>query len=270
MLRRQVAVGGQLLELQGLGGVYPEMFLPLHGEHQAHNALVALAAVEAFFGAGADRQLDVDAVRAGFAAAAVPAVWSGCAVPQRYSSTRRTIRRERPRSPRPSQTEFDFRYLVGVVSVMADKDVDGILAALEPAFDQIVVTNNGSPRALDVESPGDARRGTLRPGPRDRRSRRCPTRSRRRPRWPRRAATRATAFSGSGIVITGFGRHRGRGPHAVRAGPGMSTEAEQRAQARRPPDPVEELPRRHGGHADPGGHRGAPCAAGGFGFRRAV
>ena len=35
---------------------------------------------------------------------------------------------------------------------MAEKDVDGILAALEPVFDQIVVTNNGSPRALDVES----------------------------------------------------------------------------------------------------------------------
>ena len=35
---------------------------------------------------------------------------------------------------------------------MAEKDVDGILAALEPVFDQVVVTNNGSPRALDVES----------------------------------------------------------------------------------------------------------------------
>ena len=48
--------------------------------------------------------------------------------------------------------EFDFRSLVGVISVMADKDVDGILAALEPAFDSIVVTHNGSPRALDTES----------------------------------------------------------------------------------------------------------------------
>jgi dihydrofolate synthase/folylpolyglutamate synthase len=48
--------------------------------------------------------------------------------------------------------EFDFRFLVGVISVMADKDVDGILAALEPAFDQVVVTHNGSPRALDVEA----------------------------------------------------------------------------------------------------------------------
>jgi dihydrofolate synthase / folylpolyglutamate synthase len=48
--------------------------------------------------------------------------------------------------------EFDFRFLVGVISVLADKDVGGILAALEPVFDQIVVTHNGSPRALDVES----------------------------------------------------------------------------------------------------------------------
>jgi dihydrofolate synthase/folylpolyglutamate synthase len=36
--------------------------------------------------------------------------------------------------------------------VLADKDVDGILAALEPVFDRIVVTHNGSPRALDVQS----------------------------------------------------------------------------------------------------------------------
>jgi dihydrofolate synthase / folylpolyglutamate synthase len=48
--------------------------------------------------------------------------------------------------------EFDFRFLVGVVSVMGDKDVGGILAALEPVFDRIVVTHNRSPRALDVES----------------------------------------------------------------------------------------------------------------------
>ncbi|MDT0550559.1 Mur ligase family protein, partial [Streptomyces lonegramiae] len=57
VLSRQVAIGGQVLELQGLSGVYSDIFLPLHGEHQAHNAVLALAAVEAFFGAGADRQL---------------------------------------------------------------------------------------------------------------------------------------------------------------------------------------------------------------------
>ncbi|MGO4755122.1 folylpolyglutamate synthase/dihydrofolate synthase family protein, partial [Streptomyces sp. 2MCAF27] len=50
VLSREVAVGGQLLTLRGLGGEYPEVFLPLYGAHQAHNAAVALAAVEAFFG----------------------------------------------------------------------------------------------------------------------------------------------------------------------------------------------------------------------------
>ncbi len=52
VLDRSFAVGGQRLTLQGLGGVYEDIFLPLAGEHQATNAAVALAAVEAFFGAG--------------------------------------------------------------------------------------------------------------------------------------------------------------------------------------------------------------------------
>jgi dihydrofolate synthase/folylpolyglutamate synthase len=152
VLGRQVAIGGQVLQLQGLAGVYSDVFLPLHGEHQAHNAAVALAAVEAFFGAGAHHQLDVDAVRAGFAAVtspgrlermrSAPAVFIDAAHnPAGAAALAQTL-----------AGEFDFRTLVGVVSVMADKDVDGILAALEPVFDSLVVTSNGSPRALDVES----------------------------------------------------------------------------------------------------------------------
>ena len=152
VLDRQIAVGGQLLELQGLGGVYSEVFLPLHGEHQAHNAVVALAAVEAFFGAGAQRQLDVDAVRAGFASVASP----GRLERMRSAPTVFIDAAHNPAGAaalaQALQEEFDFRFLAGVVSVMADKDVDGILAALEPALDQIVVTHNGSPRALDVEA----------------------------------------------------------------------------------------------------------------------
>ncbi len=151
VLSRQIAIGGQVLSLQGLGGTYDDIFLPLHGEHQAHNAVLALAAVEAFFGAGAHRQLDVDAVRAGFAAAASPG---------RLERVRNapTVFLDAAHNPAGAAAltaalaeEFDFRYLVGVVSVMGDKDVDGILTALEPAFDQIVVTHNGSPRAMSVE-----------------------------------------------------------------------------------------------------------------------
>lgn len=149
---RQVAVGGQVLELQGLGGVYTDIFLPLHGEHQAHNAVLALAAVEAFFGAGADRQLDIDTVRAGFASVANP----GRLERMRSAPTVFIDAAHNPAGAAALadalDTEFEFRFLVGVISVMADKDVDGILTALEPAFDLLVVTHNGSPRAMDVES----------------------------------------------------------------------------------------------------------------------
>lgn len=152
VLDRQIAVGGQVLELQGLGGVYREVFLPLHGEHQAHNAVIALAAVEAFFGAGAQRQLDVDAVRAGFATVtspgrlermrSAPAVFVDAAHnPAGAEALARTL-----------ADEFDFRHVVGVLAVLDGKDVAGILGALEPVLDRVVVTENGSPRAMDVES----------------------------------------------------------------------------------------------------------------------
>lgn len=149
---RQIAVGGQLLELQGLGGIYSDIFLPLHGEHQAHNAVLALAAVEAFFGAGADRQLDIDTVRQGFAAVTNP----GRLERMRSAPTVFIDAAHNPAGAAALadalQTEFEFRFLVGVISVMADKDVAGILTALEPAFDLVVVTHNGSPRAMDTDT----------------------------------------------------------------------------------------------------------------------
>ncbi|MBF6300618.1 bifunctional folylpolyglutamate synthase/dihydrofolate synthase [Nocardia amamiensis] len=155
VLARQIAVGGQQLELQGLGGVYDEIFLPLHGEHQARNAVLALAAVEAFFGAGAQRQLDVEAVRAGFASVTSP----GRLERVRSAPTIFIDAAHNPAGARALAAtltdEFDFRKLVGVIAVLGDKDAEGILAALEPVFDEIVVTTNGSPRALDVETLAD-------------------------------------------------------------------------------------------------------------------
>ncbi|GFG75312.1 bifunctional tetrahydrofolate synthase/dihydrofolate synthase [Mycobacterium botniense] len=152
ILNRHVAVGGQLLTLRGLGGVYPDIYLPLHGEHQAHNAAVALAAVEAFFGAGAERQLDPAAVCAGFAAVTSP----GRLERMRSSPTVFIDAAHNPAGAgalaQALSDEFEFRLLVGVISVLADKDVGGILAALEPVFDRVVVTHNGSPRALDVST----------------------------------------------------------------------------------------------------------------------
>ncbi|WP_319437448.1 bifunctional tetrahydrofolate synthase/dihydrofolate synthase [Mycobacterium sp. RTGN5] len=202
VLDRQVAIGGQVLQLQGLGGTYSDIFLPLHGEHQAHNAVVALAAVEAFFGAGADRQLDVDAVRAGFAAAASP----GRLERMRSAPTVFVDAAHNPAGAAALadalDTEFDFRFLVGVLSVMGDKDVTGILSALEPAFDQVVITHNGSPRALEVEAL--AMRAEEIFGP-DRvlRAETMPDAIEVATALVEDSAAESDGFSGAGIVITG-------------------------------------------------------------------
>ena len=51
-LRRNVlAIGGRLVDLRSPGAEYPDVFLPLHGAHQADNAAIALAAAESFVGA---------------------------------------------------------------------------------------------------------------------------------------------------------------------------------------------------------------------------
>jgi dihydrofolate synthase/folylpolyglutamate synthase len=159
VVRRDLAVGGQLLTLRGLAGEYDEIFLPLHGAHQAHNAAVALAAVEAFFGVGSAQRvgldhtgkLDVEIVREAFARASSPG---------RLEIVRRgpTVLLDAAHNPAGARTvaeavseSFDFTHLVGVVSAMSDKDVRGILEAFEPVFAEIVVTQNSLPRAMPVD-----------------------------------------------------------------------------------------------------------------------
>ncbi|NJC84190.1 bifunctional folylpolyglutamate synthase/dihydrofolate synthase [Planosporangium mesophilum] len=150
VIGRELAVGGQVLTLQGLSGVYDEVFLPLHGAHQAQNAVVALAAVEAFLGAGPDKALDPETVRAGFAAATSP----GRLERVRTSPTILLDAAHNPHGMAATvqalEEEFDFRRLVAVVATLADKDAHGILDLLEPVVDSVVITRNTSPRATPV------------------------------------------------------------------------------------------------------------------------
>jgi dihydrofolate synthase/folylpolyglutamate synthase len=145
------AVGGQVLAIQGLGGVYEELFLPLLGEHQAHNATCALAAVEAFLGGG-QGQLDVDIVRAGFADARSPG---------RLEVIRAAPTVVLDAAPNPAgaaataaavETDCDFSRLVGVLGVMSDKDARGILAAFEPVLAEVVITAVPGPRSMDPDA----------------------------------------------------------------------------------------------------------------------
>ena len=149
-LESRIAVGGQQVNIQGLGGLYEDIFLPLHGEHQAKNAAVALAAVEAFFGASAGHPLDVATVRNGFAQAISP----GRLERVRTSPTTFIDAAHNPHGAKALgaalDRDFDFARLIGVLSIFADKDSTGILTALEPYLTEVVITQNSSPRALDA------------------------------------------------------------------------------------------------------------------------
>lgn len=153
VVSREVAVGGQLVTLRGLGGEYEEIFLPLYGAHQAHNAAVALATVEAFFGIGAEqtRTLDMDTIRKAFASVASP----GRLEVVRRSPTVVLDAAHNPAGARASAAgiteSFGFSRLIGVVGASGDKDVRGFLEAFEPIFAEVVVTQNSSHRAMDVD-----------------------------------------------------------------------------------------------------------------------
>ncbi|MEU3620218.1 folylpolyglutamate synthase/dihydrofolate synthase family protein [Streptomyces sp. NPDC006872] len=153
VVARQVAVGGQLVTLRGLGGEYPEVYLPLHGAYQAHNAAVALAAVEAFFGVGAQRPepLYIDTVRKAFATVSSP----GRLEVVRRSPTVVLDAAHNPAGARATaeavSEAFDFSRLIGVVGASGDKNVRGLLEAFEPIFAEVVITQNSSHRAMDVD-----------------------------------------------------------------------------------------------------------------------
>ena len=144
---RALAVGGQLISVTGVRGHYDDIFLPLHGKHQASNAAAALVAVEAFFG---DQDLDIDAVRAGFANVTSP---GRCEVVHRDP----TIILDAAHNPHGARaiaetvaTEFAFDDLTAIVAVLSEKDALGILQSLEPIVHQIIITTNSSPRAMPV------------------------------------------------------------------------------------------------------------------------
>ncbi|MFT4288204.1 bifunctional folylpolyglutamate synthase/dihydrofolate synthase [Nocardioides sp.] len=146
------AVGGQVISLRGLRGRYDDVFLPLYGRHQAQNAAVALAAVEAF--AGSEPLAD-EIVRAAFAEITSPG---------RLEVVRRspTIVLDAAHNPHGAEAtaaalgeSFAFAPLVGVVGVMGDKDAEGVLAAFEPHFEHLVVTQNSQSRSMRAGRLGE-------------------------------------------------------------------------------------------------------------------
>lgn len=144
---RSLAVGGQVISLHGMFADIDEIYLPLYGIHQANNAAVALAAVEAF----TQVKLDEDLIRSAFSKVKSPGrceiVYTDPLViidaahnPHGVAAIAQTI-----------NSEFDLELVIAVVAVLADKDADGILAGLVNSVDYLVITQSNSPRALSAD-----------------------------------------------------------------------------------------------------------------------
>ena len=147
VVKRSLAVGGQLFSVRGVYGIYEDLFLPLHGRHQASNAATALATVEVFMG---EQALDHELVRSAFA---------GATSPGRFEVIHRnpTVIIDAAHNPHGAKSlketvnsEFNFDLVIGLVAAMGDKDLSGLLEELEPIMSKIIVTRNSSKRSATI------------------------------------------------------------------------------------------------------------------------
>ncbi|MEN9706540.1 MAG: hypothetical protein RIS31_106 [Actinomycetota bacterium] len=140
---------GQRFNIRSLAGEYTDLFMPLYGEHQAENAALAVAAVEAFLGNGERRILD-DIVRVAFVDAASPGrlqvvsrepltIVDGAHNPHGVSSLAKSLK-----------SSFGAPKTVGVIGVLAGKNADEMLEALSGSLEEVVLCAAKSDRALDV------------------------------------------------------------------------------------------------------------------------
>jgi dihydrofolate synthase/folylpolyglutamate synthase len=143
-------VGGQLITVQGRAGRYEEVFLPIYGEHQAHNAALAIAAVESFLGDGSVA-LDADLLAQGLGEATSPGrlqllgIEPSVLIDAAHNPHGATALVEAVRA------NFNFEEIAVVVGVLGDKDVDGILAPLATIATRFYVTASASDRAIEAD-----------------------------------------------------------------------------------------------------------------------
>lgn len=140
VVSRAPAVGGQLVTLRTPLGEYAEIPVAKFGEHQAHNALAALAAAEAVIPVSVQLNADI-----------VSEALGGVKVPGRIEQVRTspTIIIDGGHNVNAAEAlraaieeNYDFTQLVGVIAMMGDKQVEEYLGVLEPLLSHVVVTEN--------------------------------------------------------------------------------------------------------------------------------
>jgi len=145
-----VAVGGQVITVRGLAGTYRDLFLPLFGDHQGHNAALAISAVESFLGGG-DQMLVGDVLAEGLATATSPGRLQ-------IIGTEPTVLVDAAHNPHGAQalaaalgSYFTFDEITFVIGILQDKDARGIIEALAPIAERFHVTQSLSERAIPYE-----------------------------------------------------------------------------------------------------------------------
>jgi dihydrofolate synthase/folylpolyglutamate synthase len=147
LVRSSVAVGGQLVSIRGIAGRYDDIFLPLLGDHQGHNAALAVAAVEKFLGNGT-QPLDPGLLAEGLGTVTSPGRLQLIGIEP-------TVLVDAAHNPHGAhalaealRTYFDFDQITFVVGVLGDKDARGMLEELAPLAERIHATQSGSDRAI--------------------------------------------------------------------------------------------------------------------------
>lgn len=155
---RTIAVGGQIMAVQGLAAEYIDLMLPLFGEHQAENAALAIAAVEALLGGG-DKPLNQELLVTGLGAVtspgrlelarkAPPVLLDAAHNPHGLKASAQAVRES-----------FTFAKLNLVVGILREKDVETMLRVLAEEYSEYELelwcSHSRSPRAIPPEELAD-------------------------------------------------------------------------------------------------------------------
>ena len=150
LLETTVAVGGQVISVKGIAETYNDIFLPLFGDHQGHNAAVAIAAVESFLGGGS-QPLVGDVLAEGLGSATSPGRLQ-------IVGTEPTVLVDAAHNPHGAAalaaaltSYFTFDEIAVVIGVLEDKDERGIIEALLPVATIFVATESDSDRAISSD-----------------------------------------------------------------------------------------------------------------------
>ena len=154
LISNTMAIGGQVVSVQGLAGRYDDLFLSLFGDHQAQNATLAIAAVESFLGDGT-QPLAHELLAEGLATATSPGRLQ-------ILGLEPTVLVDAAHNPHGAKAlaaalpaYFAFDEITLVIGILADKDVRGILNELGPLVDRVHVTRSSSERAIPVDELAD-------------------------------------------------------------------------------------------------------------------